>query len=272
MEIAIIQNTKRKTYGYNFSETIELSLLSSFLIENKCNIESYIDFLDDPKCSETSGNSIGIKKIKDQIFLYDILDDFHSYFFIATIQNFKKLLNDWIKTLKKNPREIIIKKDDNIFIEGLHFGPSKFDEFDQTNCNFEEAAEKNIFDFQSKKIKINEIEKEIFSGGFHSFNKKNIKYNNIEIINESSLINKVITMDFKFKDNFYINHAFFPKDWDIDKIKNAILNILKEKSNGQIEIEDKIIIFLGLINNISIKIFINEKFEILTAYPTLRDN
>ena len=40
----------------------------------------------------------------------------------------------------------------------------------------------------------------------------------------------------------------------------------------EIKFENKVITFLGLINNISIKIFINEKFEILTAYPTLRDN
>jgi len=271
MEICVIQNKrKKKVYGGSFSFGY-LSILHGLLdyanFFNEDDFKDFVEWLNNEKSDCIGWYYVELKKIDDYISIYLTYTklDFENCLEVEK-EYLKEILKEWIEILKKNPREIVITFiDDEIKLKGRHFEHSKFDELDLKKCVFTDLPEKKIFSFNSEKIEINNRKSEVFCGGFHF--EENLQKSDIDIFNESTLGSKVASIDFKFRDNLYLNHAFFPRDWNKEKIKNSILRILNNQSFERIEVENKVLSVVGFQEHVEIKVIINNKCEILAAYP-----
>jgi len=231
MEFVIASNS-----GVHFASTTEMRLLFTYICDP--HIEEYY------------------YEIKDD---YTYIHDFYENQLFVKIKNNKliELSNQWQEIDKKNKKMLFIKKKGTSFIfENLKYNWKQAKKIESKFLNFDKS---NLLETPNK----------IFNGGFHYITKENKNFN---LVNKYYDEYKVITSDIKFKEDFTVNHSFFPKEWSIIMVKEKIIESLdRSVAERYIMVQDKVFCFYGYSKEgILIQTAINNKKEILTAYPIFR--
>jgi len=194
-------------------------------------------------------------EVGDYTHIYDAYDDDETFFAKIKTEKLIEMMNQWEEISKKKPKQVFIKKEgENFIFDCSKYESKEMSKLDLTNLNF---TKNNIFN----------LPKETFNGGFHYIPKE--KNKSFEIKNKFCDEYGVITGDIKFQKDFTVNHSFFPENWTIDEIKEQIIkSINKSLTEKYVEIEDEIFSFYGYSDGaITIQTIVNNKGEILTAYP-----
>lgn len=198
------------------------------------------------------GNNVGEKTI-----IYDAFDPDCKPCVEIKNSDLEKLFKQWSEIIKKRPKKVFIKKEGNDYIfEGVEFAPRMVEQIDLKNLSFD-------------KIDIFNEPEEKFNGGFHYANTN--KNKNSEILNKIYSVKKSFGADIKFKNDFTINHSFFPEEFSTDEVKIKIIEALNYIGLLRYtEIDNKIFSFFGFAKcGMALHIIVNNKNEILTAYPNL---
>jgi len=232
MEFAIID----EDYDVAFASTLEMRLLFS----NICDYqgESYDE------------------KVGEYIHIYDPYDDNYEFFVKIKEDRLREIERQWEEVRKKRPAKIFVKREgENFVFEVVEYEPRKVDEIDLDSVKIESS---DIFNKSDK----------TFNGGFHHLPKSKDK--DFELLNKYCDQKDIITSDVKFKEDFTVNHSFFPEGWSVDKVKKKVLESINKLSvQKYVEVKDRVFSFYGNTEGeaITIQTIINDKGEILTAYP-----
>jgi len=197
-------------------------------------------------------------EVEDYIRIYDAYDDDDSFFVTIKKDKLIEITRQWDMIRKKKPKLVFIKKEGEGFkFEGSEYEPRKIDQVNLNNVDIESS---DIFNKSEK----------IFDGGFHYLPKGKDK--DFELINKYSDKKGIITSDVRLKEDFTVNHSFFPEDWSVDKIKKKVLESITDlAAKKYVEIEDKIFSIYGYTDEaITVQAIIDDKGKILTAYPIFK--
>lgn len=236
MEFAIINENR----DIRFASTTEMRLLFTYI----CDPYMEVDYTE----------------VGDFIHIYDLYDDNCEFFVKIKKDKLRKILKQWEEISEGNAKNILVKKEDEDFVfEDSEYGVRggwlrQTRAVDIEGLSFEKS---NIF---------NKL-KEPFNGECHYILQEDLK--------KSKFINKycdqkgVVTSDIKFQKDFTVNHVFFPEGLTADDIRQKIIESLGRLTvKKYVEVKDKVFSFYDRTKEgIIIQTIINNKGEILTAYP-----
>jgi len=240
MDIAVID----ENHHVVFASTTEMRLLFTYI----CDPYKEVDW----------------EEVDGFMYIYDLYDDEGS---VPPVKIRKEkrieILEQWRKIKAQSSKQILVRKEGENFI---------FKEVDYGRSRQAWKREKAI-NLEGLKFKNSNIFKEpgeIFNGGFHYISEIKSKEKNYKLMNESYGRYCVFMSDMMLTKDFTINHAFFPRCWTSIEVKNQIVKALNSLLNKckYVEVEDKIFSIYGHARKgTTIQVLINDKNEVLTAYP-----
>jgi len=240
MNIAVID----ENHGVAFASTTEMRLLFVYV----CDPYKQVDW----------------EEIDGFMYIYDIYDDDGS---IPPVKIKKEklatILEQWKKISNETSKKILVRKEgENFIFREMLYGKIK--------PTWGRGKIINLDDVSFEKSNIFRSSENFFNGGFHYISKTESEKKNYRLMNKSCGRHCVFMGDVMLTKDFTVNHAFFPRCWSSDEVKSQIVRSLNNLLNKckYIEVEDKIFSVYGYAKKgITIQVLINDKNEILTAYP-----
>jgi hypothetical protein len=271
MEILILEKwSTRKAYSKIYADSVQMNALAVFFNEMAVMVD-VCEWVEGGIHPSIATEMVAVEVENDMVRVYEHFFDntleqeeyLYENAFITTYDKFMEILRWWKQVQEKDPRYIIIKKiNNNFFFEE--------DYQEQYDMDFSKAtlSERSLENISKPKIKDGH-----FYGGFHLLNKQPEK--NIEMKNKLTANENVLSYDIKFANDFTFNHAFFPSDWDKERLKKGILYVLDpdrcSPTDDFEKVSNKNGIFYAIYKvakgMVDMRVIFNQNLEIISCYP-----
>jgi len=267
MEILILELSESKDYYWHvYSDNDGMDALGLFL--RFVPVDWALNWAKDPGEVGIGTEETCVDLIDGKIKIYhsrsgdsqEEIDYCYEYAFTTTLEKFTEILEKWKEITIKKPHFVIIKHigEDILFEEDYR----EEVEFDLSQAKLPEKVLKNICEPK--------IKNGLFYGGFH------LKSDNeqIEMSNKLVADKNILSFDVKFEKDFTFNHAFFPADWDTNRLKRELLTELRNEAKVTQYLPEKkrnYFIIWELADDMTLmRVILDENLNIITCYPVFR--